>query len=933
MINFSQLNVKLTLTIGSVVLVVVLIASELVNYYAREQIKSDQTMLLEQTVSNMMSRLSQDMATRANEIIFLSQREMLIDPNVPSIKKQHILESIRRSYQHYAWIGITDPEGNVMVGTDGLLVGKNVSQRSWFMGGSKSLFFGDAHDAFLLAKLLPKPKWDDLPLRLVDVSAPMLDENGKLIGVICGHLSLDWAFEARNKLLDQLNHQVDLIVLNKEGKVLMGTPSLPSLEADLSDLDTFQASLNGKLVSKIETWNDHQTYLTSAIRDSGYGYYESMGWVVIARKSTDTAFYTANKMTWLISLLALISSVLLIIVINRILTRQLKPLKEISKAAEHIANHDLSVPLPTLTDTKSELAQLIQHLTKLVACLQENNAELLLASRVFADSTQGIMITDADKKIIRVNKALTKITGYEPEEIIGQKPDILKSGKQPAAFYQQMWQAINYTGSWQGEIWNQNKDGHIYPEWLSVLVLKNEKEQVTNYIGIFDDISEKKSYQQQLVHLANYDLLTNLPNRHLMQQHAQLMLDKAKEIGNKISFIFIDLDKFKHINDSLGHVVGDRVLLEISARFKHEIESDMLLSRWGGDEFVLVIPAADQRLIAHVLQKLFFALQAPFVINDVHYHLSMSAGVAVYPDDALTVEQLLRCADTAMYRAKNEGSNLYRFYEGTMQEEVTRFMRIDNAMRATLANHGKGLSMVYQPKYHTNGKTLLGAEALIRWQSDELGTVNPGEFIPIIEDSGQIITLGNWIVEQVAKDYQQLMQLGCQQVQISINCSAKQLMEPSMADHLHHILMSYEVPPRMITFEVTESAVLSDEVVALKTIQALKKYGYAISIDDFGTGYACLSYMQKIAPTEVKIDQRFISSINDNSDSHSIVVFTHGLAQSMGIHMVAEGVETQQQLQTLTNIGSDIHIQGYLLSKPLSFDKFKTFLNCQISNS
>jgi diguanylate cyclase (GGDEF)-like protein/PAS domain S-box-containing protein len=929
MLSLHRLKTRLSLMIALMTLVLALAINHFVGQLNRTQIEQDQSALLEQVATTMMSRLDQDMSTRGGEIKFLAQRDMLKDINVPVTKKQVILDSIRASYPYYAWIGITDTEGNILVGTDGVLVGKSVAKRDWFLLGSQGLHFGDAHDAFLLAKMMPKPKWDDLPLRLVDISAPLYDENNHFLGVICGHLSLDWAFEARNRILDQLSkQQLDLVVLNQDGKVLMGTPELPSLTVDLSGLVSVNQSKEGQPSTQIEQWQDGKRYLTAAVKETGFADYPGMGWTVVARKAESAAFASAIQLSWTIAGLTATGALIFMLIISRVISRQLRPLEQISEAAAHISRNHLSVILPKSMG-KDELSVLANNLSDLVTRLQENNAELLLASRVFEDSTQGIIITDTNQKIIRTNKAFQNITGYSSEETVGKNPKILSSGRQDKTFYHQMRDQLGREGNWQGEIWNRKKSGEVYPEWLMIHTLKNEQGDITHYIGIFDDITEKKANEQRLIHLANYDVLTDLPNRHLMQLHTNQLIGKDNSEQHGLALIFIDLDKFKHINDSLGHPVGDQVLLETATRFKQEMRNDYFLARWGGDEFVVVLPTNNYQHISELIKRLIASLQRPFMINNSPHHLSMSAGVALYPNDGQNVEQLLRCADTAMYQAKHEGSNLYRFYEGGMHSDVARFMKIDNALRYSLSRQGQGLQMVFQPQYHTDGNTLLSAEALIRWHDDQLGNLSPGEFIPIAEETGQIVQLGIWVVDAVARAYQLLSAAGCQMVPISINCSARQLVEANLASNVHKILAIYGVPAEHIMIEVTESAVMHNESMALNTLAALRSYGYRISVDDFGTGYACLSYMQKISPAEVKIDQRFIANMIDNDNSRSIVKFTHGLAQSMGIEVVAEGVETAEQLAALTEVGEDIKIQGYLLSKPLVFDDFKALLLAQ----
>ena len=929
MFLFQRLKFRLSLMIAIMTLLLSLSINYFVSKLSHAQIEQDQTTLLEQAALTMMSRLDQDMSVRGGEIKFLTQREMLKEADVSVARKQAILDSIRASYPYYAWIGITDADGNIVVGTDGVLVGKNVAKRDWFLLGSQSLHFGDAHDAFLLAKMMPKPKWDDLPLRLVDVSAPIYDDNGKFLGVVCGHLSLDWAFEARNRILDQLaKQQLDLVVLNSEGKVLMGTPELPSLAIDLSNLVSYQQSKSKQISTNIETWSDDKSYLTSAAKEMGFADYPGMGWTVVARKLENTAFASAKQLSWIITGLTGVGAILFILLTSGMISRQLRPLEQIGEAAEQVKQNDLSVALPQPIGN-TELAILARNIADLIARLQENNSELLLASRVFEDSTQGIIITNTHKQIVRINMAFQHITGYDTKDVIGKNPKILSSGRQDDAFYSQMREILNEHGNWEGEIWNRKKSGEVYPEWLMIHTLKDKQGNITHYIGIFDDITEKKQSEERLIHLANYDVLTDLPNRHLMQFKTRELIQIKEKVGDGLALIFIDLDKFKHINDSLGHTVGDQVLLETAMRFKQEMRSDYVLARWGGDEFVVVLPTNDYQQISQVIKRLITSLQRPFMINHSPHHLSMSAGVALYPNDGQNVEQLLRCADTAMYQAKHEGNNLYRFYEGGMHTDVARFMKIDNALRMSLSRQGLGLQMVFQPQYHTDGKTILSAEALIRWHDEELGHISPSEFISIAEETGQIIPLGYWVIDTVARAYQQLKNANSPLVSIAINCSARQLMESNLAANLHKTMMLYGVPAKHIMVEITESAVMSNEAAALRTLMQLKSYGYRISVDDFGTGYSCLSYMQKISPAEVKIDQRFVSSMIESDNSRNIVIFTYGLAQSMGIEVVAEGVETAEQLEELTKVGKDIKIQGYLLSRPVPLNDFKHLLTQQ----
>ncbi|MDD2926283.1 EAL domain-containing protein [Rhodoferax sp.] len=915
---------RLALSIGALALFSALLVSQIASHLSRSQIERDQSALLQNIAVRMSSQLAHDMSTRANEILFLAGHDRIKDATFPAERKRLIFERTRLAYPYYAWIGMTDANGTIVAASDNLLLGKSVAEREWFIKGRDGLHFGDAHDAFLLAKLLPKPKWDDLPLRLVDLSAPVYDNDGKFLGVICGHLSLDWAFEVRETMLDQLSRdQLDVIVLNKHGKVLMGTPQLPSLKVELASLKTYQGLAQHQRQVAVETWPDQQRYLTATVREVPFRNYPGMGWAVVARKAEVSAFGPAQDLSRLILLSGLATAVLFSAILWFVLNRHLRPLEALSVAAEKIRNEDLSAEIPQPIGN-GELALFARSLTSLVSSLQHNNAELRLSARVFNESGQGILIADQHNRIVRVNRAFSRITGYLAEDVLGKTPAVLNSGRHGADFYQSMWKDITRHGSWQGEVWNRTQDGHIYPEWLTINTLRDERGVITHFIGIFDDITEKKDYERRLVHLANYDQLTDLPNRNLMQQDVELLLAQARQDNQGMALMFVDLDKFKHINDTLGHPAGDMVLKEVANRFKAQIEPANILARWGGDEFVVAIPGADGIKAANVAKQLIESLQRPFSIEGSRYHISMSAGIAIYPADGRNVDSLLRCADTAMYKAKQDGTNVYRFYESTMNAGVEHFLKIDNALRHALDNQGQHLSLVFQPQYSVDGKRILSAEVLIRWHHPELGQVSPAQFIPIAEDTGQIFLLGNWIIDATVRSYEVLVRSG-HELPLSINISALQLRDPRLVKTLHDACTRFAVPANKLMVEVTESAIMSDEIKVMETLTALKAHGYRISIDDFGTGYSCLNYIQKIRPAEIKIDQSFVDKMLTDRDSHSIVEFTLGLATSMGMEVVAEGVETEAQRQELQRLGN-IKLQGYLLSRPVPLEQLVPLL-------
>jgi diguanylate cyclase (GGDEF)-like protein/PAS domain S-box-containing protein len=919
-----SLKLRLTLFICTFTILSTILLSHFVSLYSSEQIIKDQGLLLKEVALSMANRLGQDMNTRSAEIEFLTHMDLIRNQSVPLEQKLKIFEDMKRAYPYYAWLGMTDRDGNILTGTDGLLIGKNVFKRTWFIQGSKGLHFGDAHDAFLLAKLMPKPKWDDLPLRLVDVSAPILDKQGNLLGVICGHLSVDWAFEARIRMLGNLKKDsVDLIVLNNVGKVLMGTPSLPSLEIDLSALQTWK-TIHKDNDTIVETWPDGRNYLTAGVSKTAFRSKLNMDWSIIARKSEQDALSPALQVKDRIHYIGIMTSFVLGVLIWLFIGIQLKPLERVSLAAEKIQDSDITATAIPDLQGNDEIATFARSLTGLVNSLQNRNQELLLTNRIFEESGQGILITDKDENVLRVNKSFTEITKFTAEEIQGKTPRVLASGKHGDVFYQQMWESLNKYGFWSGEVWNRNKQGKIYPDWLNINVLKNDKNEVTHYIALFDDITEKKEYEQKLIHLANYDVLTSLPNRNLLQEHIKGSIEQIEASNGELALLFIDLDKFKHINDSMGHSAGDNILQEVASRFLNVISPGQTLARWGGDEFVVLLPGVDALHAKKMGQTIIDTLVRTFTIDSASYHISASIGIALFPHDSRSVDGLLRCADTAMYKAKKEAENTCQLYESEMNESVQQFLRIDNAIRQSLRNNGQGLSLVFQPQYTLDGNKIVGAEALVRWQDSELGVVSPGDFIPIVEETRQIIQLGNWITEQAIKQFKEIVD-DCHIITLSINCSTQQIMADHFLSHLVNVTRKYNVPSELIRIEVTESAIMSDEKKASNVLQKAKTLGFSVSIDDFGTGFSCLHYIQKIHPDEIKVDQSFVQLTDVDEDSRNIIAFTVGLAKSMKMEIVAEGVETQAQLNVLKSIG-DMIIQGYLYSKPVAVEELKKLL-------
>jgi diguanylate cyclase (GGDEF)-like protein/PAS domain S-box-containing protein len=549
--------------------------------------------------------------------------------------------------------------------------------------------------------------------------------------------------------------------------------------------------------------------------------------------------------------------------------------------------------------------------------------QLLLAAKLFEQSSEGFMITDADCRIVKVNPAFTAISGYTEADALGRNPSMLASGRHDPAFFGAMWAELGELGSWQGEIWNRRKDGSLYPEWLSISSVAGAADRVTHYIASFSDITHRKAADDRIRHLAHYDALTGLPNRALLQDRATLALKAARRSGESVALMFLDLDHFKHVNDSLGHDIGDQLLVAVAGRFKATLREPDTLCRMGGDEFVLLLPGTDATGAAHVAQKLTQLMQRPHHLGVHEITITPSIGIAMFPEDGPDFEVLARCADAAMYRAKQGGRNDFAFHTTEIQAQSARVLKIENALRRAI-EHGE-LTMHYQPQTSRGGEEIRGAEALLRWHHPDLGWVSPAEFIPIAESSGLITAIGEWALRTAVQQLRTWTDRGLPPMMMAVNLSMVQFRQPNLATLVRGILDEAGVDPRYLELELTESVVSDDPVGAIDTMRRLHECGIRLSIDDFGTGYSSLSYLKRFRVFRLKIDQSFVQSIMEDPEDQAIVAAIIALAKSLGLQTIAEGVETRSQADYLRAQGCD-EMQGYWFSRPLPAAEFEAFV-------
>lgn len=553
----------------------------------------------------------------------------------------------------------------------------------------------------------------------------------------------------------------------------------------------------------------------------------------------------------------------------------------------------------------------------------EKEEQLQLSAQIFAQSSEGIMLLDASGNIVMINKAFSHITGYTENEVLGKNPRMLASGQHDRNFYATMWETIDREGRWQGEIWNRRKNGAIYPEWLLIKTMRDSRNNLTHYIGTFTDLTERKETEERVKWLAHFDPLTELPNRTLLHIRSNLAISLAQRRHEPLALMFLDLDNFKNVNDSLGHGIGDELLKQFADRLSTSIREQDTISRLGGDEFVMILPGTDTDGAAYLAKRLLGIAARQYNIERHEINLTVSIGIAMYPTDGTDFDTLWRSADAAMYRAKQTGRNDYCFFTTEMQARSARTLQIDNALRRALERHQ--FNLVYQPQLSLDTNQIVGFEALIRWNHPQFGNIPPDEFIPIAESNGQIIPIGEWVLKTAVRQLRTWRDNGLYDFTISVNLSAVQFRHHRLPELIMNILDEAGVPPECLQLELTEGVAMENPIAAITVIEELRKKGINISIDDFGTGYSSLTYLKRFDLYSLKIDRSFVQDIPADTEDMAIISAVISLAGSLDMRTVAEGVESREQLEFLRSKGCT-EIQGYYLSRPLAADDVAAFL-------
>ncbi len=692
--------------------------------------------------------------------------------------------------------------------------------------------------------------------------------------------------------------------------VLNHRDTMDTFEGTVTDIDVISSYLpvrdeSGRVVGVIEIYGDVTTFVA---------HLEQTRLIVIGI---------------VFGLLALLYGGLYLLVARAqgIIDRQSSELEESLKGVE-LANRKLDRRVQERTQALNEMNRTLNEEIDIRRAAEK---QLKLAAEVFDNAMEGIMITDADERILAVNGAFTRVTGYSADEIVGRTPSILSSGRQDEAFYATLWTALQVETHWQGELWNRRKNGEIFPVWLSITAVFDEQNIVSHYVAVFSDLTQRKAAERRIDHLAFYDSLTDLPNRRLLLDRLQHALIASARTGRGGALLFIDLDNFKSLNDIVGRDQADLVLQQVAQRLAGCVRASDTVSRPGSDEFVVMLEDLSDdgqeaaRQAESVGEKLLATLSQVYPLAGYAHHSTVSIGIALFADRQEIVDELLQRAESAMHHAKRAGRDTLRFFNPTMQAAATARAALEASLHEAVQK--EQLLLHFQAQVDSSGR-VVGAEALLRWQHPERGLVSPAEFIPLLEESRLILPIGQWVLETACDRLAAwAARPELSGLTLAVNVSARQFHDDAFVDQVLAALARSGIQPQRLKLELTESLLVDDVQAIITKMTIIKAKGVHFSLDDFGTGYSSLSYLKRLPLDQLKIDQSFIRNILTDPNDAAIARMVVVLAESLGLAVIAEGVETEAQRDFLAGQGCHVY-QGYLFSRPLPAKGFEEFARC-----
>jgi diguanylate cyclase (GGDEF)-like protein/PAS domain S-box-containing protein len=555
---------------------------------------------------------------------------------------------------------------------------------------------------------------------------------------------------------------------------------------------------------------------------------------------------------------------------------------------------------------------------------RQMESKMHLLGSAFQYSGEAILITDSDNHIVAVNPAFSRLTGYSAEDAMGKDPRFLSAGRTTVEEYQQMWQGISERGFWQGEIWDRRKDGEIYPKWMSVSVIRDDDGNTRHHVAHFTDVSSERAAEAKLHHMAHHDVLTGLINRFSLKSRLDQALAAARRDGTRVALLFIDLDRFKVINDTLGHHIGDVLLIEVAKRLQEAVRDSDVVARLGGDEFVVMLAGIEHSgSVAMIAEKLVLGVGDPYMIDGHDLYTTPSIGIAIFPTDGDSGETLMKNADAAMYHAKTAGRNNFQFFDEKMNNAALERLKIEHSLRQALSRDEFRLH--FQPIIEMSSGRVAAVEALVRWQHPEKGLLPPGKFIAIAEETGLIQPLGEWVFWAACRQLADFRDAGLSGIKMGVNISAIQMRNGNLPMLAKGAIEAFSLNPEDLVFEITESVAMQHPDETVRILDILHTMGIQLAIDDFGTGYSSLSYLRMFPIDHLKLDRSFVEEIGQSADGTVICDATIGLAHNLRLKLVAEGVETEEQLDYLRQQGCDL-VQGYLFSRPVPADEVIAYI-------
>ena len=880
----------------------------------------------------------------------------------PPFNRQTLLEILRalksRQNDIITSYAILNMQGINMLDTVSANIGEDESRHEYF-----NAFMGDNKlDSYR------SPIIFDENQSIIIMSSPINDLSGKLLGVLRAKYDaaiLSSLFE-RTKgmvgkgsfsiLLDEnnlrlvhgrrsdLEYTLASMLKKAEIKSLIQDKRLPgNVNGAFVEDPGWIRNLNAASISEpiIET----KFYgLGTAIFSSAVVKLATAPWTIVVSMPQDAFLEPVTAQTQ--SALLLVAAIVLIVVLIVMAATQLLlgPVKRLTTVVKTIAEGNLEVKANVeANDEIGSLASAFNEMTENISDLIDDLEEEVGSHKLTADNLRklsqaieqspvSVLITDLQGNIEYVNPQLCKITGYKAEELIGENPRILKSGHTPEVQFKNMWHAITSGQSWSGELYNKKKNGDLFWENVTVSPIKNNENKSTHYLAIKEDISLRKDYEERLLYQASYDKLTDLPNRTLAYDRIQQAIANAIREEKHIALLYLDFDHFKNINDTLGHGAGDEFLKYMGGRLKSCVRDFDTVARLGGDEFLIMLLETNEGedtvsfedVVKKKTEELLHRISKPCLIHEMEFSVTASVGVAIFPQDGDDPHVLLRNADTAMYRSKRKGRDTYEIFTPEMGDVVMKRVEIDNKLRRALENGDFYLK--YQALMDASSQEIVGAEALIRWEDEELGEVSPDEFVPLAEESGLIVDIGNWVLDTALSDTKKLREKpGFENFYIAINLSSRQFRGKDIVKNISSNLIRHNLPGSSLELEVTERLLMKDVPHVVSLLNQFKEMGIRLSIDDFGTGYSSLSYLKRFPFDVLKIDKAFISDIGEDPDDTALCDAIIAMAHSLGLSVIGEGVETKYQYDFLNDRGVET-IQGYYVSEPMVHDEFLKFI-------